>query len=820
MTTSPKTPKTPKTAKTKELRLALVCYGGISLAVYMHGLTKEIWKLLRASRAFHAAPENSDFADVNPYSDPTDTEAVYFDLLRDIGRDVKLRVLVDIIAGASAGGINGVMLAKAIADGSSLEPHRSMWLEKADVEELLDPAARSSRWSKIYMRPVLWLWNRLKANGMEPEFGQTLEAEMRRKLSLFVRSRWFHPPFSGVRFARMLLDGLNHMPSSARKPADCASGDALLPPGVPLDLFVTVTDYAGYRQRIRMHSPPEVTEREHRLVFTFRDAGRDPGRVRSLGSNASLAFAARATASFPGVFPAATFAEMDQATRESGQTWPDRATLLSRLADERGAPGDPPERSAFLDGSVLNNKPFGEAIAALRARPASREVDRRIVYLEPVPLHEKADLPGAAPGFFSSIRASISTIPRNQPIRDELAWAQDFSYRVRRFKTVIASIEPDVTAAVRAALGPEIGNADITPESLKAWRDTANMAAAAHAGFTYGAYVELKLIDVLENLADLIGRLAAPGRLNPADPVLRERVQAWARQSGVLNGERPGAGTPTGDHLPWVAFLKRYDLPFRERRLRFMIRRLNRLYTEDGNCDPATLDTAKARFYDAIHLVEATSAPERFHAGLRVHAVNAASGADPDGCIAAIGEVLNLQALDLEIDVMVAEALNGDLNTPCQQALLFTYLGYAFMDAATLPLLEGRDLDEFDEIKVDRISPDDSQTLRPGGAGATLKGLELNLFGGFFSRAYRENDYLWGRLHGTERMIDIVLSAVSSAAKLSDEQKLAFKQRAFSAVLNAEARHLPNADRLICDLLEENARLTGSNSVRVRPLSS
>ena len=29
-------------------------------------------------------------------------------------------------------------------------------------------------------------------------------------------------------------------------------------------------------------------------------------------------------------------------------------------------------------------------------------------------------------------------------------------------------------------------------------------------------------------------------------------------------------------------------------------------------------------------------------------------------------------------------------------------------------------------------------------------------FGAFFSRAYRENDYLWGRLHGAERLIDII----------------------------------------------------------------
>ncbi|MGC8020806.1 hypothetical protein ACP3WW_24125, partial [Salmonella enterica] len=38
----------------KELRIALVCYGGVSLAVYMHGVTKELWKTLQASRAFWA----------------------------------------------------------------------------------------------------------------------------------------------------------------------------------------------------------------------------------------------------------------------------------------------------------------------------------------------------------------------------------------------------------------------------------------------------------------------------------------------------------------------------------------------------------------------------------------------------------------------------------------------------------------------------------------------------------------------------------------------------------------------------------------------
>ena len=39
----------------KELRIALVCYGGVSLAVYMHGITKEIWRLAKASQAVHSS---------------------------------------------------------------------------------------------------------------------------------------------------------------------------------------------------------------------------------------------------------------------------------------------------------------------------------------------------------------------------------------------------------------------------------------------------------------------------------------------------------------------------------------------------------------------------------------------------------------------------------------------------------------------------------------------------------------------------------------------------------------------------------------------
>jgi hypothetical protein len=45
--------------KEKELRMALVCCGGVSLAIYMHGISAEILKLVRASGALHSITDRT-----------------------------------------------------------------------------------------------------------------------------------------------------------------------------------------------------------------------------------------------------------------------------------------------------------------------------------------------------------------------------------------------------------------------------------------------------------------------------------------------------------------------------------------------------------------------------------------------------------------------------------------------------------------------------------------------------------------------------------------------------------------------------------------
>ncbi|NCU11687.1 MAG: DUF3376 domain-containing protein, partial [Sphingomonadaceae bacterium] len=65
------------------------------------------------------------------------------------------------------------------------------------------------------------------------------------------------------------------------------------------------------------------------------------------------------------------------------------------------------------------------------------------------------------------------------------------------------------------------------------------------------------------------------------------------------------------------------------------------------------------------------------------------------------------------------------------------------------------------------------------------------------SRAYRENDYLWGRLHGVERMIDLVASALPGGMLLDPAELARFKHEAFLAVLDEEEKHLKADPKLV-----------------------
>lgn len=92
----------------QELRIALVMNGGVSLAIWIGGVTREINRLTRG-------------------------ESVYGHLCQAL----YLKPRVDIISGTSAGGINGALLALAMSQGKPLDPLRDIWLDQGDILALL-----------------------------------------------------------------------------------------------------------------------------------------------------------------------------------------------------------------------------------------------------------------------------------------------------------------------------------------------------------------------------------------------------------------------------------------------------------------------------------------------------------------------------------------------------------------------------------------------------------------------------------------------------------------------------------------------------------
>jgi len=756
----------------KELRLALVCYGGISLAVYMHGITKEVWRLAAASRAIQ------DGAALPPGS-----AAVYAKLLTSIADQgaVRLRVFADIVAGASAGGINGIFLARALTTGQSLDPLTELWLTRADVDELLDPDARPlSRATKFWATPLVSMVMKRRGNTIDRTVSAEAQDEVRAKLSRLVRARWFAAPFGGQSFSHLVHDALAAM---AAGPV----GPVLVPQGQPFDLFVSVTDFAGHRRPLALHSPPQVAEREHRLTLSFRKDGA-PGTA--LDDTPALAAAARATASFPGAFPPFTIAEADAVLAARGLAWPTRAAFITAQLPATSA--DPAHRP-YIDGSVLANAPFRPAIAALKQRPARREVDRRFVYIDPKPDYRAISLGRPAtgdtdlPGFFSVILGALSEIPRQQPIRDSVEAIASMSARIRRMQHVIDGMRVEVEEQVEGLFGRSFFIDTPTPARLAKWRAQAQSEAAVRAGFAYAPYGHLKLSAVVEELAGLAARLA------PDTDAAVQRAAIWAavRARGL---DRIGGKRGAGASAPVIAFFREQDIGFRIRRLRFLARELDqRVESRRVASDPA-VDALRSAIFVALNLYLEREADIWF-GGL-------APPADGPGWLDAIAAQRGLTQADAQVDAMLAAVLTP-LPKEDRRAMLFAYLGFPFYDIAALPLLQGEGLDEYDPVKVDRISPSDATAIRTGGAAAMLKGIEFNSFGAFFSRAYRENDYLWGRLHGADRLIDIVASTLTGAGALSPEDLAARKRDAFRAILDEEEPRLTRIAPLIAEIRRE-----------------
>jgi patatin-related protein len=656
----------------EEIRLALALNGGTSLAVWMGGVAQELDRFRRRDSTYGAL----------------------LDFVHSTSR-------IDVIAGTSAGGLNGALLGLAIGRNVQLSGLAELWVNKGALFDLLrDPFER------------------------DPP-------------SLLRGDEYFLPALRDA-FARI-------------------AGSASASQGShPLVLMITATALKAESRGFPDHFGSVIGDSDHRAIFRFErndsvDHFGDPDAVDR------LALAARTSASFPGAFEASF---IPVRTSEPGR--PDMVDVAS-FSGSRWA----------IDGGVLVNTPVGPMIDAVLKMPASRQVRRVVAIVVP----RGRDFGGPTlpdehagiPAVLDVVLASLTGIPRQQSIGEDLDRLTDYNREVARRR--------DRRQQLLADLGAE------------ALRDL--------AGRVSETYVRIRAGDTVDAL---LGAIFADAEAR--DVIAETEVSAApeATRGSIQRALRTAYSEPVP---PPEAYLRRSRRPTRGSRLTedwpFGTSALERSASVVAdvlrtalqivplaNADVrARLRSLRAETYAAIEDLGRFQSAEHRALGHQWEAATEASTSD-DQLLAwaqalrdARGQAAPSEAL-ADISRRLASALTqaaeslrgielaGEEGATLEQAVAALAPSASPDDAARQLLalevaervLSTADRSPRQPIQLIQISADTPSVFAPGRATAERKltGVQLNHFGAFYKRSWRANDWLWGRLDGSARLAQIILS--------------------------------------------------------------
>lgn len=705
----------------EELRIALVMNGGVSLAVWIGGLTHEVNRVVRCEGAYDAL----------------------LDLLQ-------LQPRVDVISGTSAGGINGALLALALVRNQSLDLLEDLWVEKAALDMLLrDP--------------------------LEP-----LPTSLLRGDDYFLRE---------LKQAFLQLN---------------AGGDPADPSAVPLDLTLTTTLLAGEPVELSDDFGRAISDVKHTARFRFRrGVDEDDDAFARADVADRLALAARCTASFPVAFEP-SFVPVNPETPVAGR--PDLKSEASFRSSR-----------FVIDGGVLDNKPLGPAIEAIVRQRIEGDVRRVLMYVVPDPGESGADEAAradAAPSATHVAVMSLLHIPRVEPVAAEIQGIryrnrrvmeeresramltnlltpeqiQELSrtlfpmYQDRRTKPAISGIVSqladglaEIAAASRQAA--KQGNADVQP---RLW-----LERQTHRAWLAEAFGHAALPWVPTTYPEAMEQGGVPAELQAATWRWGIRAVEHAASTMLDVLRRTQRVVPLGhaarETLP-VLWRRAYDIMARLRRVRrndegywrktasSLAEWLMSQQQPGVQAQPATLEA-----WVAVRLAEWS---RRVYTDPR-HPAKGAGGAAPTVPEAMGGVAHEIAALLHENAALVREVaevarqsqIESDRVAGKELSRLAEYLmpkAAATPDAVLLRLswLElvqyslGSSTDYPDQY-VELIQVSGNTPSAFGGrdrAAEKLAGVQLGHFGAFYKRAWRANDWMYGRLDGAANLVQVILS--------------------------------------------------------------
>lgn len=705
----------------EDVRLALVMNGGVSLAVWIGGVAREILALAEAA--------------------PLRGGGGYAGLL-DVTRS---SVKVDVIAGSSAGGLNGAFLALAGAHGTSMDDLADLWIDKGALGRLL----------------------------RQPSEGDPV--------SLLRGDDYFLPELRDA-FAKLWP-----ATSGTLRPASTH----------PVHLTMTTTLMAGDVRVFTDDYGTEIAEVVHRGSFTFERGRRtDPTAAtgpradpfRTPGVIDQLALAARSTASFPFAFE---------------PSWVPIGGPRDGLHPDMAGIANFSASGWVIDGGVLVNRPVERALRVVFDQPAERQVRRALLYVDPDPDPitpspgggQAAD-PGslAPPSLRQVMLDSLVNLPRVQSLAETFEDLRRHNERVRAQRAFRLDLAELVT-------GPTVWLAGLADELWPSYRRARARRAARNVielGRTAGALRssptpepwwsadELAAAFDRAHAADLLPFVPAPTALGA------DASEGW----GIAYLERLAyLCLDLTRRAMWLASTERYG-PARRDQIRILRTRLHEtLYS---------LPTVRAeddRFWrealDALPALPTTSdeRQERLDewltdtlAGWPVSGAPAPSEVaearrgleELAGRLAAIFEDAEPQLRAVAAAATMARP--GPTSAPGSERPAEAFPGAA-AEAAELDQLIELVYDQHAASMTDRLhrlevvhvmlacdavleQPVELMRLDgntpdsfggPGVIGRKLTGTRTGHFAAFYKASWRANDWLWGRLDGATRLTQLAL---------------------------------------------------------------
>jgi hypothetical protein len=331
--------------------------------------------------------------------------------------------------------------------------------------------------------------------------------------------------------------------------------------------------------------------------------------------------------------------------------------------------------------------------------------------------------------------------------------------------------------------------------------------ARAALGPAFAAYQRLKVDAAGRRLADEVAHRFVFPPDSGRSSFVRAAIVAWARS-------RPEWTDPDPTRL--VQLLGPVDIPYRQRRLMFMLAGVNRLYGSDagGPGGPPTEDldrlkTAAWRLLQEMFDVAASvvgDVPEETVRFLSGKAIDEQVLDSPeDFARRHDAELTRLftayrDALDERLGEgseplwRLFESRTRSWAPQDRRQLLSRYLGFPLWDGLIFPVISLSDLPQLSPMGVSQFSPLTASAL-PTPAGGKLKGVALHHFSAFLRTEWRENDYLWGRLDGAELILR-TLHGTRRATPASPAAEIGPESTA-TALRAAGGRHLVDALRAV-----------------------